>query len=118
MGQRMSEGDEAEVPLEIDVLDLARWRAAGEDHLVLDVREPWEVEICALPESRKLPMAQVPDRLAELPRDRVLVVLCHHGMRSRQVTGWLRAQGYDRAVNLSGGIDAWARVVDRSVPVY
>ena len=105
-------------PLEIDVLDLARWRTDGEDHLVIDVREPWEVEICALPASRNLPMGQVPDRLAELPVDRTLVVLCHHGMRSRQVTGWLRAQGYDRAVNLSGGIDAWARVVDPSVPVY
>ena len=107
-----------DLPLEIDVLDLARWRDAGEPHLLVDVREPWEIEICALPDSRLLPMGQVPERLDELPRDQVLVVLCHHGMRSRQVTGWLRAQGFDKAVNLAGGIDAWARVVDRSVPVY
>ncbi len=86
--------------------------------LEIDVREPWELEICALPDSRNLPMAQIPQRHDELPRDRILVVLCHHGMRSRQVTGWLRAHDYGNAVNLSGGIDAWARVVDPTVPVY
>lgn len=107
-----------DLPLEIDVLELAAWRSAGRPHVVLDVREPWEVEICALPDSRSLPMGQVPERLAEVPKDGTLVVLCHHGMRSRQVTGWLRAQGFGNAVNLSGGIDAWARVVDPSIPVY
>ena len=74
--------DRPGLPLEIDVLELASWRSAGEPHVVLDVREAWEVEICALPDSRNLPMGQVPQRLGEVPGDVALVVLCHHGMRS------------------------------------
>lgn len=105
-------------PLEIDVAEFADWREAGRPHAVLDVREPWEREICAFPDSLDIPMAEVPQRLAELRDGGPLVVVCHHGMRSRQVTQWLRAQGVAGATNLSGGIDAWARIVDRSMSLY
>lgn len=107
-----------ESPAEIDVLELSAWRDAGRPHAVLDVREPWEREICAFPGSLDIPMAEVPQRLGELSGDAPLVVVCHHGMRSWQVTQWLRAQGLNRATNLSGGIDAWARIVDRSMSLY
>ena len=85
---------------------------------VLDVREPWEVEICRLPDSIDIPLALLPDRLAALPRDGMLVVLCHHGMRSRQAVRWLRANGIANAINLTGGIDAWARQIDPAMRTY
>ena len=106
------------MPHQIDVLELVALRENGSPHAVLDVRESWEREICALPKSLHIPMAEVPARLGELSREEILVVLCHHGLRSAQVTQWLRAQGFALATNLSGGIDAWARVVDPAMDVY
>lgn len=108
----------AALPLETDVATLAGWRAEAVPHAVLDVREPWETEAAPFPGAITVPMGQVPARLAELPRDRPLVVLCHRGSRSLRVTYWLRAHGFADAVNLRGGIDAWSREVDPSVPRY
>ncbi len=105
-------------PVEIDVLALDRLRREGAQVCVLDVREGWEREICTLPESLHIPMASVPAQLDRLPRDGFLVVLCHHGVRSARVANWLRGQGVLNAVNLAGGIDAWAREVDGSMGVY
>jgi rhodanese-related sulfurtransferase len=105
-------------PLEIDVMTLAAWRAQGVAHAVLDVREPWEVEIAAMPGALAVPMGEVPARVGELPGDVPLVVLCHHGARSLRVTLWLRSRGVAGAVNLGGGIHAWSREVDPAVPTY
>lgn len=104
--------------LEIDVATLAAWRESGRPHAVLDVREPWEVALAAFPGALAVPMREVPARLAQLPRDVPLVVLCHHGGRSLRVTYWLRAQGLAQAVNLRGGIDAWSSQIDATIPVY
>jgi rhodanese-related sulfurtransferase len=106
------------VPLEIGVADLAQWRQGADAPAILDVREPWELALCRIDGSIDIPMGQVPDRLAELPSDRRLVVMCHHGMRSMQVTQWLRMQGYDSACNLQGGIDAWASQIDLAMKRY
>jgi rhodanese-related sulfurtransferase len=109
------------LPLAIPVDELARLRAATAEAggpALLDVREPWEVEICRLPDSINIPLALLPGRLDALPREGMLVVLCHHGMRSQQATQWLRANGIANAVNLSGGIDAWARVIDPAMRTY
>jgi len=106
------------LPIEIDVGTLAAWREAGVAHAVLDVREPWEVEIAALQGSLCVPMGEVPGRMGELPGEVPLVVLCHHGGRSMRVTAWLRSRGLATAVNLGGGIDAWSREVDPAVPMY
>lgn len=108
----------ASLPLEIAPATLASWRAEGVPHAVLDVREPWEVEVAALAGATAVPMGEVPARVAELPRDVPLVVMCHHGARSYRVMAWLRAQGLANAVNLAGGIDAWSREVDPTVPGY
>ena len=93
---------------------------AEQPPLLLDVREPWEFAICHLEGSQLLPMQQIPAAVAgdELPRDRDIVVICHHGIRSRQVAMFLAHQGYDRIINLQGGVDAWAREVDRQMPTY
>jgi rhodanese-related sulfurtransferase len=90
---------------------------AGDAPALLDVREPWEHAIAALPGARLIPMEELPFRLAELERDREAVVYCHHGIRSAAVVEWLRAQEIP-ALNLCGGIDAWALAVDRALRRY
>lgn len=105
-------------PFEIEVEELDRLRKGGESPLLLDVREAVEVGICAIPESLHIPMGSLPSRVGELPKHQDIIVVCHHGGRSAQVTMWLRSQGFSRATNLSGGVDAWARRIDPNMKVY
>ncbi len=86
--------------------------------LVLDVREPWEHQICRLPGSVLMPMRTVPARLAELDPSADTVLVCHHGVRSFQVAVFLERAGFARLHNLDGGVDAWAKTVEASMPVY
>jgi rhodanese-related sulfurtransferase len=90
--------------------------------VVLDVREAWEVQTASVkPDGFELvhmPMQTIPARLQDLPRDRPIACLCHHGGRSAQVTHFLNNQGFDQAVNIAGGINAWSAEVDASVPRY
>lgn len=109
---------DSEAAFDLDVAAFARLRERGDAHGVLDVREPWEVAISAFEGSLNIPMRELPGRLADLPRDRPLIVVCHHGMRSYQVASWLRRNGFANAVNLVGGIDAWARTIDPSMASY
>jgi rhodanese-related sulfurtransferase len=102
----------------ITVGDLKRRRDEGEALLLLDVREPAELATAALPDVTAIPMGDVPVRLHELPTDRAIVVMCHHGARSAHVTSFLNANGYPNAVNLDGGIDAWSTQIDPTVPRY
>ncbi len=103
-------------PLEIDVATAAAQVRAGA--LLLDVREAFEVQICAVPGSRHIPMRQIPESLPDLPRDQPILVLCHHGGRSARVSQFLRAQGFDQVTNVAGGIDAWAEQVDPGLARY
>jgi rhodanese-related sulfurtransferase len=111
----MTAGD---IPLQIGVEDLDGMRQAGTAMALLDVREPWEVEICRIEGSIDIPLGDLQERVGELPRDRPLVVMCHHGGRSAHATAWLRRNGFDNATNLEGGIDAWAREIDQTMKVY
>lgn len=104
--------------IEIDVDTLARRRGGEDSPLVLDVREAGELAVCALPDARHIPMGEIPARLDEVPADREVVVMCHHGVRSMQVTRFLRHMGYDRVRNLAGGIDAWAARIDPEMARY
>ena len=99
---------------------LSAWLAdpARPRPVLLDVREAWEFERCSIPGSLHVPMREVPARAAEIEADREVVVICHHGGRSMQVGLFLERQGYNKVYNLSGGVDAWARTVDPSMPVY
>ena len=103
---------------EINVHALAEMRAAGDAHTVLDIREPVEVAICAIEKSVSIPMQQVPQHLETLPREHPLIVVCHHGARSAMVTDYLRSSGFENALNLDGGIDAWAVHVAPDMPRY
>lgn len=86
---------------------------------LLDVREPWEFETARMAGAKLLPMGDVPMRARqELDPEDHIVVVCHHGVRSMNVTAWLRQQGFDKAQSMRGGIDAWSRQVDASVPTY
>jgi rhodanese-related sulfurtransferase len=90
-----------------------------EPFLLLDVREPWEFETAKIEGAKLMPMGDVPSRAhQELDPDDSIVVICHHGVRSMNVTAWLRQQGFEKAQSMRGGIDAWSRAVDRKVPVY
>lgn len=103
---------------EIEVADLAAWRRDGADHCVVDVRERQELAVCRLDRTLDIPMTEIPSRVEEIPGDRPVVVMCHHGGRSAQVVRWLSARGMDNAVNLRGGIDAWAREIDPTMGRY
>lgn len=86
--------------------------------LLLDVREDWEVATASIDGAQHIAMAMIPASHRTLPRDRVIAVLCHHGMRSAMVADYLRAAGFPRVLNVSGGIDRWSAEVDPSVPRY
>ena len=92
--------------------------AARERPVLLDVREPWEYEKARIEGSQLVPMREVPARVAEIDEDKEVVAICHHGGRSMQVAMFLEKQGFKRVHNLTGGIDAWSRTVDPSVPTY
>jgi len=86
---------------------------------LLDVREPWEFETSRIDGAKLMPMGDVPTRAhQELDPEDHVVVVCHHGVRSMNVTVWLRQQGFENAQSMRGGIDAWSRCVDGKVPVY
>jgi adenylyltransferase/sulfurtransferase len=97
-----------------------------EEYLLLDVREPQELAIADVTRGTRLPglpflhipMGSISQRFQELDPDQPIVVMCHHGMRSAQVTAYLRQQGFSRVKNLKGGIDRWSVLVDGSVPRY
>ncbi|HRG55008.1 MAG TPA: rhodanese-like domain-containing protein [Lacunisphaera sp.] len=105
-----------DTPLEIDVTAAAQQLGTGA--LLLDVREPDEVATCAVAGSRHIPMRQIPESAATLPRDRPILVMCHHGGRSLRVTQFLRANGFANVANVAGGIDAWAEQIDPGLARY
>ena len=92
---------------------------SNSDVVVLDVREQWEFDTAKIADSRHIPMGEIPARYQqEIDPAKHVVVVCHHGVRSMNVTKWLRQQGFEKVQSLRGGIDRWARQVDGSVPVY
>ena len=104
---------------EISVADLKSMRDAEQKIIVLDVREPWELDVASISGSKHIPMGDIPGRFnQELDPDDHIVVVCHHGVRSMNVTAWLRQQGFEKVQSLSGGIDAWSREIDPAVPRY
>ncbi|MEM7225670.1 MAG: rhodanese-like domain-containing protein [Pseudomonadota bacterium] len=102
-------------PIEMSVSEYDALRREGRSHCLLDVREPAEVAASRIEGSLHIPMRSLPERLAELPDDQPIVVMCHLGGRSLQVVQWLRTQGRDQTTSLAGGIAAWAQEIDPSV---
>lgn len=111
---------------EITVQDVAAKLKQGDSFVLLDVREPYELQSASLPEGTftLAPLSDLATRqTAALPpaaqaKDTEIVVFCHHGVRSAQVTAWLRQQGWTNVLSMAGGIDTYAREMDPSVGTY
>jgi rhodanese-related sulfurtransferase len=104
----------------VSARELATWLADDrrEKPLLLDVREPWETQICRIDGSELVPMQALTARLPDLKSERPVVCICHHGGRSAHVAMFLARHGYESVYNLTGGVDAWARQVDTAMPTY
>ena len=86
--------------------------------LLLDVREEWEYEYCHIAGSILIPMGQVPAQLEELDKEREIVVICHHGIRSRHIGIYLEHAGFDNVINLEGGVEQWAADIEPTMRRY
>jgi rhodanese-related sulfurtransferase len=97
-------------------------KSASGNTVVLDVREPYEVQTACVTangfELVTLPMGSIVEKLSELDKDRPIACLCHHGSRSMQVVAYLSSQGFTHLANIEGGIHAWSSQVDPNVPTY
>ena len=102
---------------QMSVKELKRRRDAGEDVFLLDVREPYEVQIAQMG-GKLIPQNDVPNKLNEIPRDREIVVHCRSGARSQKIAEFLKQSGYSQVVNLAGGILAWSDEIDPKVQKY
>lgn len=100
--------------------DLAQWRqdASRDAPVLVDVREPWEFERGVIEGSLLIPLGQIPDRVAELPRGKPLVMICRTGRRSQNAALFLEQAGFSDVYNLEGGFNAWATQVDPSMKPY
>jgi rhodanese-related sulfurtransferase len=100
--------------------ELLNWRADPQrpKPVVIDVREPWEFALCRIEGAVSIPLGQLPGRLAEIPRDRPLVMVCHHGHRSQHAALYLRHAGFGQLSNLRGGVAEWAAEVEPTMMRY
>ncbi|MDJ0521068.1 MAG: rhodanese-like domain-containing protein [Planctomycetota bacterium] len=106
------------MPQAIDVRTLSERLASGDGLVLLDCRTPEELRIASIPGALHIPMHEIPGRLDDLDREAEYAVMCHHGVRSAMVCRFLAHHGFARTLNVSGGIDAYARVVDPSLGIY
>lgn len=111
----------AALPLETTPRDIQQRLAAGEKLLLVDVREPHEFQLARISGAELIPMRTVPAQLQRLEAaadDAMLIVYCHHGVRSLNVVNWLREQGVGSCQSMTGGIDRWSLEIDPSIPRY
>jgi rhodanese-related sulfurtransferase len=104
--------------LEITPAELKGRLDSGEKVVLVDVREPWEQEICRIEGARLVPLGALAASLNTLPGVDEVICYCHHGMRSLDAAAWLRFQGFEKAKSLAGGIERWSLEVDPNVPRY
>ena len=109
------------IPIEIAPRDVKRGLDAGERLTLIDVREPAEFQAARIEGAELIPMRSVPAELQRLETaadDSILIVFCHHGVRSLNVVNWLREQGVTDCQSMAGGIDRWSLEIDPTVPRY
>ncbi len=105
-------------PIEISPAEVAEAMQGDSELVLLDCREADELRVAAIAGAVHVPMQEIPNRLDSLERQKPLIVFCHRGMRSRRVAEFLRGRGFANARSMSGGIAAWSRQIDPSVPQY
>ena len=91
---------------------------AGEKPILLDVREPWEFSICKIEGSVNINMSEPEKLIKELNANNEIIAICHYGMRSFQVCNYLENNGFNKVLNLDGGIDSWAKTIDTDMAQY
>ncbi len=104
--------------MEITPQEVKRRIDAAEPLRLIDVREPFEYQLAHIEGAELIPMREIPQRLQDLDGDIPLIVICHHGVRSLNVTAWLRGQGVENCVSMSGGMDLWSLSIDSGMPRY
>ena len=104
--------------LEIQPAEVKARLEGGENLFLVDVREPWEFEICRIGGAKLVPLGMLAASLNTLPDADEVICYCHHGMRSLDAAAWLRFQGFEKAKSLSGGIERWSLEIDSNVPRY
>jgi rhodanese-related sulfurtransferase len=107
-----------EPAFEISVEEFKFLQESKIPHLLLDVREPFEIEIVYFKESLFIPLNELASKISELPEEKFIVIVCHHGQRSLRACVLLRKLGFKNTASLKGGIDEWARRIDSSMAVY
>ncbi len=105
-------------PLEIDPTHAKKLMDNDPNVVLLDVRELIELQICRIENSIHIPMGEIPHNIDQLPKEKHILAMCHHGLRSMNVTRFLRAQGFKAVSNIKGGVDAWAKQVDPTLQKY
>lgn len=114
----MASDTNAAVPVEIGPREFDAMRREGKPHVAVDVREKWELEVCAISDALHVPLGELPQRFGELPKDKPVVVICRSGRRSMDATMFLRERGYDKATNLRGGVLLWGQEIDPTMRSY
>jgi rhodanese-related sulfurtransferase len=104
--------------LEIKPADVKARLDRGEKVVLVDVREPWEHQLCRIEGAKLIPLGSLAASLNTLPDVDEVICYCHHGMRSLDAAAWLRFQGFANAKSLAGGIERWSVEVDPKVPRY
>ncbi|MDG1702364.1 MAG: rhodanese-like domain-containing protein [Opitutae bacterium] len=104
--------------IEITVMQAEELREKNPSIQFLDVREPEEVEIGHIKGTLHIPLNLIPHNLEKIPQEEALIVYCHHGMRSLKAVEYLKAKGFDKAINLAGGIHEWSTQIDPTIPTY
>ena len=108
-----------DIPFEISPSAVRTRLEGGESLCLIDVREPGEYAMARIDGAELIPMRAMPQHLSDLEEsDELLIVFCHHGVRSLSVVEWLRRKGVDKCQSMSGGIDLWSQAIDPAVPRY
>lgn len=103
---------------EVDVKQLKKKIDSKEDFILIDVRNPDEFEYCHI-DGVLIPMGEIPERYSEIPKDKEVIIHCHHGGRSKKVIAWLQDNfEYKNLYNLAGGIHKWSEEIDSTVAIY
>ncbi len=102
----------------VSVIQLKEELDSGSQTILLDVRDKWEYDICHIDGSVNISLSEIMERSNELEKQAKTVVICHHGMRSAMAAEYLIKEGFDKIINLEGGIDAWACTIDQDMTRY
>ena len=104
--------------LQITAKEVSERITRGENMLLVDVREPWEYDLCRISSAKLIPLGTLPSSVNALLDAENVICYCHHGMRSLDAAVWLRQQGVENAKSMAGGIDRWSVEIDPQVPRY